>query len=184
MAQLSAFVFTSLNGFYKGPDEDISWHDHGEEEIGFSEEGMASQSVLVFGRKTYEHMAAFWPTPEGKAHLPVVAEGMNSAEKIAISRTPFTPEWEGTRCMSGDVVGQMRELKAGTRDMTILGSAEIVALFADHGLIDTYQIMISAVAIGEGSTLFAGIDKPLNLELMDHRVFRTGNVLLTYQPRA
>lgn len=184
MAQLTAFVFTSLNGFYKGPDEDISWHTHEEEEVGFSEEGLASESILVFGRKTYEHMAAFWPTPEAAAHLPTVAKGMNAAEKIAISRTPFTPTWEGTRCISGDVVGQMRELKEnGAKDMTVLGSGEIVTLFADHGLIDTYLVMIDVVAIGEGSTLFGGITKPLNLDLVEHRVFRTGNVLLTLQPR-
>jgi dihydrofolate reductase len=53
MAKLSVFNFTTLNGFYKGPDNDISWHQHGGEENSFSEEGAQSDSILLFGRVTY-----------------------------------------------------------------------------------------------------------------------------------
>ncbi|MGH2644423.1 MAG: hypothetical protein ACRDE2_10775, partial [Chitinophagaceae bacterium] len=63
MSKLSAFNFVTLNGFYKGLDEDISWHSHGGEESEYAAEGANSESILVFGRITYQMMAAYWPKP-------------------------------------------------------------------------------------------------------------------------
>jgi dihydrofolate reductase len=63
MRQLTVFNFITLNGFFKGPQEDVRWHRHGAEESQLSEEGLAQDSILVFGRKTYDMMVSFWPTP-------------------------------------------------------------------------------------------------------------------------
>lgn len=63
MRRLTSFTFQSIDGFFKGPDEDISWNRHGPEEIAFSEAQLTRGDTLVFGRRTYEHMMAFWPTP-------------------------------------------------------------------------------------------------------------------------
>jgi dihydrofolate reductase len=183
MAQLTAYTFTTLNGFFKGPGEDISWHTHGEEEAQYSVDSLAGGSTLLFGRRTYEGMVGFWPTPAAAEQFPEVAEGMNRADKIVFSRTPFTPEWEGTRCISGDIVAEVRTLKeTSDRDLTILGSGSIVRLFADNGLIDTYEVMIDPVAIGDGATLFAGISGTLRFRVTGSRVFRSGTVLLTLTP--
>jgi dihydrofolate reductase len=183
MAQLTAYTFTTLNGFFKGPGEDISWHTHGEEEAQYSVDSLAGGSTLLFGRRTYEGMAGFWPTPAAAEQFPEVAEGMNRADKIVFSRTPFTPEWEGTRCISGDIVAEVRTLKeTSDRDLTILGSGSIVRLFADNGLIDTYEVMIDPVAIGDGATLFGGISGTLRFRVTGSRVFRSGTVLLTLTP--
>ncbi|MBI4418618.1 MAG: dihydrofolate reductase, partial [Ignavibacteriales bacterium] len=54
MRKLTAFNFITLNGFFKGPNEDIGWHRHGGEEAAFSEEGLEQDNILLFGRKTYE----------------------------------------------------------------------------------------------------------------------------------
>lgn len=57
MRKLTAYNFLTLNGFFKGPNEDTSWHTHGEEEAGYSEEALAQDdNILLFGRKTYEMM--------------------------------------------------------------------------------------------------------------------------------
>lgn len=87
MRKLTAFIFTTLNGFYKGEKNDISWHGHGKEESEFSEEMLKQNNILLFGRKTYENMLAFWPTPAAKEHFPEVARGMNSVEKIVFSNS-------------------------------------------------------------------------------------------------
>lgn len=62
MARLTSFTFQSIDGYYKGPGEDVSWNRHGAEELAFSEAQLARGHTLVFGRRTYEHMAAVWPT--------------------------------------------------------------------------------------------------------------------------
>jgi dihydrofolate reductase len=183
MRKLGIFNFLSLDGYYKGPNADINWHKHGEEEGKFSEEGAQSESILVFGRVTYEMMAGYWPTPMALANMPVVADGMNKAEKIVFSRTLKTAEWNNTRIISGDIVEAMKQLKQTPgKDLTILGSGSIVSQFAEAGLIDQYQLMVDPVAIGEGTSIFKGIKHPLNLKLTSTRTFKSGVVLLCYEP--
>jgi dihydrofolate reductase len=66
-----------------------------------------------------------------------VAAGMNRAEKIVFSTSPFEPEWENTQVISGDIVAKTRAIKNSPgKSMTILGSGAIINLFTDHGLID------------------------------------------------
>ena len=81
MRKLSIFNFISLNGFYKGVNEDINWHNHGVEENKYSGESMKAGNILLFGRITYELMANFWTTPMAAENFPVVAKAMNEAEK-------------------------------------------------------------------------------------------------------
>src|SRR5690606_36751457 len=82
MAKLNVYNFITLNGYYKGRNEDISWHRHGKEEADFSREGLGTENILVFGRVTYQMMAGFWPTPAAMEQLPDIAKSMNDAEKI------------------------------------------------------------------------------------------------------
>ncbi len=182
MRKLTAYNFLSLNGFFKGPNEDISWHQHREEQAKYSEEALAADNIVVFGRKTYEMMAAFWPTPMAAEMFPKVAEGMNRAEKIVFSNTLANASWPGSRIISGDIVESLRTLKATPgKDMTILGSGSIISIFTEHGLIDGYQFMIDPVALPEGVPVFHGIKRKIDLRLTNSKVFRNGIVLLEYE---
>lgn len=183
MRTLNAYNFLTLNGFFRGPQEDISWHAHGGEEEQYSLESLQGGGILLFGHKTYDMMASFWPTRVAAEQFPEVAAGMNRAEKIAFSKKPFTPRWDNTRVITGDIVNEVRALKATPgKNMTILGSGSIISLFTDHGLIDEYQFMIDPVAIPDGTPVFAGITKKLELELTGSRVFKSGVVLVSYRP--
>jgi dihydrofolate reductase len=183
MNKLSSFTFLTLNGFYKGLGEDISWHRHGAEESEYAAQGAGSDSILVFGRLTYQMMAGYWPTPMALEQNPAVAAGMNKAEKIVFSRTLSKAEWANTRVVKDDLVEEIRRLKAlAGKDLTILGSGSIVTQLAAAGLIDVYQFMIDPVALGKGATLFGGLEGKLDLELTGSRVFKSGVVLLNYKP--
>ena len=183
MGKLSVFNFVTLNGFYKGPAGDISWHKHGEEGSKLSEENLRSGNILLFGRVTYEMMANFWPSPMAYESFPVVAEGMNNAEKIVFSRTLKKADWKNTRLVKDNIVDEIKALKKMPgKNMTILGSGSIVSIFAEHGLVDEYQFMIDPIAIGDGIPIFKGIGKQLDLKLTDTKIFGSGAVLLTYQP--
>ena len=184
MAKLITFNFVTLDGFFKGPNEDISWHQHGqEEESDYAAEGAGSGSILLFGRKTYEQMASFWPTPTALEMMPEIAEGMNKSQKIVFSNTLENVDWENTTIMRGNIFDQIRAIKESSKnDLTILGSGSIVSQFAEQGLVDEFQLMIDPIAIGEGTTLFAGVSHKLNLKLIGSRTFKSGSVLLTYSP--
>lgn len=183
MGRLGVFNFITLNGFYKGLNEDTSWHRHGDEEEKFSEEGVASESIILFGRVTYELMASFWPTENAIKMMPVVAEGMNKAEKIVFSRTLKKADWNNTRIIKDNMIEEVKKMKKTSgKDLTILGSGNITTQLAEHDLIDDYQIMIDPVAIGNGTSIFKGIGHKLDLELVDTRTFKSGVVLLNYRP--
>ena len=87
MRKVIVFNFVTLNGYLEGPKGDISWHRHGAEENEYAAENLKSGSTLLFGRVTYEMMASYWPTPLAIKNDPIVAKGMNNADKIVFSRT-------------------------------------------------------------------------------------------------
>lgn len=182
MPKLSVFNFITLDGYYKGYGNDISWHRHSSEEAEYSAESLKPGNLLLFGRVTYEMMFSFWPTPMAFKNFPVVAEGMNNAEKIVFSRTLEKAEWNNTRLIKGNIAAEIKKLKKTARnDMTLLGSGSILTQLAQKGLIDEYQIMIDPVVIGKGISIFKNIKKQLNLELTASRVFKSGTVLLSYR---
>lgn len=183
MGKLTSFQFLTLNGFYKGSDNDISWHRHGAEESSYAEEGAQSGSILLFGRITYEMMAGFWPTPAALETMSGVAEGMNRSEKIVFSRTLTHASWNNTRIVRGDIATEVKKLKTNARNnMTILGSGSILLQLTAAGLVDEFQFMIDPVALGSGTPVLTGLPQQLDLELISHRVFSSGVVLLSYQP--
>ena len=181
MGKLGAYNFVTLNGYFKGPKGDISWHKHGAEESEYAAKGASSGSTLLFGRVTYEMMASYWPTPEAMKNMPVVAAGMNNSEKIVFSRTLKKAGWSNTRLISDNIVEEIKKLKQAGKDMTLLGSGSIITQLAEHGLIDAYQIMVDPVALGDGTPMFQGLKHPLNLKLTETKIFKSGVVLLCYE---
>jgi dihydrofolate reductase len=183
MSKLTSFTFISLDGYFKGPQEDISWHQHGEEEGSFSAENLKSGNILLFGRKTFQMMESFWPTQMAFDLFPDVAKGMNGAEKIVFSRTLSRADWMNTRVINQNLADEIRKLKAAKgKDLTLLGSGNLQAQLAEEDLIDEYQFMLDPVALGSGTPVFNGIRHHLRLQLIDTRVFRSGSVLLRYKP--
>ena len=185
MRKLTVFNFITLNGYYKGPGGDISWHKQitGEEESEYAKKGAQSGSVLLFGRVTYEMMAGYWPTPAALQQNPGVAEGMNRSEKIVFSKTLKSADWNNTTLVKDDLVTAVKRLKQQPGGpMTILGSGSIAAPLAAEGLIDEYQFMLDPLALGSGTSIFNGLQQQLNLQLKDTKVFKSGIVLLCYQP--
>lgn len=184
MRTLNAFESVTLDGYFAGPGGDISWaHDArpDKEWTDFVSGNAQGGGELLMGRVTYEMMAAYWPTPQAKAAMPEVARGMNAMTKHVASRTLKNPQWENTKVLEGDLFSAVRALKqAPGKGLTILGSGAIVAQLAGEGLIDQFQLVVIPVVIGEGRTLFEGVNA--KLKLTTSRTFKNGNVVLTYAP--
>ena len=184
MRKLSVFNFVTLNGYFKGPGEDVSWHKNDDPQKNeYAETSLQHDSTLLFGRVTYEMMKSFWPTPNAMKLMPVMAEGMNKAKKIVFSNTLKTADWNNTTIIKGDIFQQVWQMKQEEgNDMTILGSGSIITQFAEKGLIDQYQFMIDPIAIGDGTPIFKNIKHNLELKLTDSKIFDSGVVVLTYKP--
>jgi dihydrofolate reductase len=183
MRKLTVFNFVTLNGFYKGPKEDVSWHSHGAEEYEFAIERIKSGNTLLFGRVTYQMMAGFWPTPMAIKNAPEMAEGMNKAEKIVFSKTLKKVTWNNTRIIKDTIEDEIKKMKnMPGKDLTLLGSGSILSQLAEQNLIDEFQLMIDPVALPKGTSIFKGIRKELHFKLTDTKIFKGGTILLTYMP--
>jgi dihydrofolate reductase len=184
MRKISVFETVSLDGFFADEKSDMSWaHRHDEEWNAFSSGNASGEAELLFGRVTYEMMAAFWPTPQAAEMLPDVAAGMNRMKKFVVSRTLKDISWQGTVLLKGDLVAEAKRLKeqAGP-DLLILGSGSVVSQLTEARLIDQYQIVLSPIVLGRGRTLFETVTSKRPLRLASSRQFKNGNVVLTYTP--
>lgn len=181
MRKLSSYTFITLNGMYKAEGDDISWHKHEQEEADMSERMLKLNNTLIFGRVTYEMMAYYWPSAMAQTSNPVVAKGMNDAEKIVISKKLKKAEWNNSRIIHTDMVDEIRKLKkTNGNDLTILGSGSIVNQLAEAGLIDEFQLLIDPIILSKGTPLFQGIKRQLNLNLIGSNVYKSGAVFLAY----
>ena len=172
-----------MDGYFHGPQGDISWHRHGAEENKYAVKGLRSESILLFGRVTYEMMAGYWPSPSAMKNDPVVAERMNRADKIVFSRTLKKATWNNTQLVGGNIGEAIRKMKKTPgKDMTLLGSGNILTQLAEQDLIDEYQIMVDPVALGAGTPIFQGLKRKLDLKLAASKKFKSGVVLHRYLP--
>ena len=188
MGKLTSFTFITLNGFFKGPKEDTSWHPHGGEASEYANKASGSGNILLFGRKTYEMMANFWPTPMASELFPVVAENMNKSQKIVCSNTLkpnsiIVKGWKNTTILKNDIIEQIAQLKkSSNKDLTILGSGSLLTQLSDVGLIDQYIIMFDPIALGKGTSIFEGLKNRLDLKLSSTQIFKKdGIVVLNYE---
>ena len=183
MRKVIFFMLVSLDGFFEGPDRDINWHHVDEEFNEFAIQQLGTVGTLLFGRVTYEGMASYWPTPTAVANDPVVAGKMNSFPKIVFSKTLSRPTWQNTRLVKENFVQEITKLKQQPgKDLIIFGSSDLAVTFIEQGLIDEYRIMVNPVVLGDGKSLFNGLQKRLELKLLGTKVFGSGNVLLYYGP--
>jgi dihydrofolate reductase len=53
---------------------------------------------------------------------------------------------------------------------------------ADLGLIDDYEFVVQPILAGHGPTLLAGLSERIELEPVGRQEFRSGAVVLRYQP--
>lgn len=175
-------IMVSIDGFIEGPDGEIDWHNVDKEYNEYASRLLSSAGAILFGRRTYQLMADYWPTSSAFSNDPVIAKLMNQLPKIVFSKTLDKVEWQNSRLVKENIVEEIKHLKRQHGyDLVILGSADLSSRFTKLGLVDEYQIMVNPVVLGKGKPFFNDIHK-LNLELLNSKTFRSGNVLLCYQP--
>jgi dihydrofolate reductase len=173
----------SLDGYFEGPKREIDWHNVDSEFNDYAIGFLNSIDTLLFGRVTYELMANYWPTPNAINDDPVVAEKMNNLTKFVFSKTLKKANWTNTTLIKEDVAEKVEKLKKSPgKDIAIFGSSDLALALIPSGLIDELIIMINPIILGKGKTIFRGINSRLSLTLVRTKIFRSGNVLLCYEP--
>ncbi len=168
----------SLDGFFEGPNKEIDWFGFNEELFAYSVDLLNSVDALLFGRTTYEMMAAYWTS----APPDPIADKMNSLPKVVFSTTLQSADWNNARLVKGNLAEEVSRLKQQPgRDMVVLGSATLASSLLQLGLVDEYRVILTPVLLGTGKPLFEGIRQKMELKLVGSRPLASGVVVLTYQ---
>ena len=183
MHTLASFIFASLDGFYEGPNGELDWPIVDQEFNDFATRQLDEADVIAFGRATYEHMAAYWPTEQATANDPAMTSRMNSKEKIVFSTTLTDVTWSGATLIRGEATEHIPAVFAGGREeLLVIGSAHLTANVAQAGLLDELRIMVCPIVLGQGRSLFEDLKSRVSLSLIRVRQFDSGNLVLTYRP--
>jgi dihydrofolate reductase len=142
--------------------------------------GIAKGGSLLFGRRTYEQFATFWPH-QGEDNP--YAAVLNERTKYVASTTLSDPlPWQNSVLLEGDAldaVARLKEQPGG--DIVVLGSGELVQSLMRHGLVDELVLSIHPLVLGSGRRLFPDGGAPAELKLADSVTTTTGVIIATYQ---
>jgi dihydrofolate reductase len=177
MRKINAGLFISLDGVVEAPEK---WTGpYFNDQVGQAVGGlMAQNDAMLLGRVTYEGFAAAFGGQSGG-----MADQMNSTPKFVVSGTLTSAGWQNSTLISGDVAGQITELKqrpGGGIGMS--GSSALVTWLLKHGLLDRLDLLVFPVVLGSGKRLFDEPDGQLPFTLARSEAFSTGVVHLTYEP--
>jgi dihydrofolate reductase len=143
-------------------------------------EGYAKAGGFLFGRRTYDSLAAYWPNASEEEQA--VAEPLNTKPKYVASRTLTEPlAWQHSTVLQGDVAAAVAGLKQEDGDdLHVIGSSELVQALIEHGLVDELRVMIDPLLVGGGKRIFRDDSARRPLRLVEGKVTATGAILATY----
>ena len=141
------------------------------------DEALAAEAQL-FGRRTYEFLAARWPSRSG-----ALADRLNSMPKYVVSSTLDQPEWNNSTILNGNVEKEVSKLKDQLDgEIVIAGSIRLVRTLMEHDLVDEVRLMIYPVALGAGERLFGETRNKKPMHLVNTQTVDDDLAYLIYQP--
>jgi dihydrofolate reductase len=189
MRKLIAINQLTLDGIMQGPggpeEDPANGFNHGGWITGYGDDALfqalgktiAGDFDMLLGRRTYEVFAAYWPDQNNE-----IANAFNKATKYVVTRTLNQLDWKRSLKISGDVVDEVRRLKASDGpDLHIWGSHQLLQTLITAELIDEYIIMVYPVVIGRGKRLFENGAPPGRLALVETLSTPKGVLYSTYR---
>lgn len=190
MGELSVVEFVTLDGVMQGfhdPDDHEGGFQHGgwggpyqdETQFNAAVARLQPDTTYLFGRRTYEQLAAFWPhQPDNNP----MAAHLNRCTKYVATRSLTHLDWPNAHPLDGELVPTVTKLKAGHAGAVIvLGSRTIVAQLTEADLVDSYQLFVHPLVLGSGRPLFPPSRRPHRLRLLSAAPTTTGVLMLSYE---
>jgi dihydrofolate reductase len=142
--------------------------------FGFGE-AMGAEALLL-GRRSYEFLAARWPSRSGEW-----ADRLNGMPKYVVSSTLVDPAWSNSTVLTGEVVNEVSKLKQEVDgEIVVAASGQLVRTLMEHDLVDELRLMVYPVVLGAGKRLFGETGDEKSMRLLDTRTVGEGLALLTY----
>jgi dihydrofolate reductase len=187
MRKLIVLSFITLDGVMQapgGPEEDPSGgFAHGGWTVPYFDdflgnvmgEQMSRPFELLLGRKTFEIFASYWPQHEN------AWPGVNDATKYVASNTLTTHEWKNSVFLYGNVVEEIKKLKAADGpELQVHGSGNFIQTLLKHDLVDEFWLKIFPITLGKGKRLFAEGTLPRAFTLQESKTSPSGVIVVNY----
>lgn len=184
MSKLIVWMNPSIDGYISREDGALDWQIVDEEIHRYFNEKARQLSAFLHGRKMYDLMSAYWPTPEAassdQAFIAEFSKIWTEKPKVMFSRTVKTADWN-TRVVNDNIADEVMQLKQQPGGDLGLGGANIAAYLQKLGLIDEYHLFVHPVALGRGVPLWPPDSGDVRLRLSETRTFASGVVFLRYE---
>lgn len=187
MAKVIYSFGVSLDGFVEASDRSLDWTVADEETLRLVNSRHADVGAFLYGRRLYENMATYWPTPQANdpANPPYFLEWARiwrAMPKVVFSNTLQSVEWN-SRLVRGDAAEEVARLKARPGKDLSVGGATLAASLIKRDLIDVYELRIHPVILGGGTPYLPRLDRRLDLELTETQRLQSGVVRMRYERR-
>jgi dihydrofolate reductase len=177
-------MLVSLDGFIETADGDLGWSFPDAELHQHFNDQERELDLILYGRRLYENMSAFWPTADENPAAPEVvkeyARIWRSKPKVVFSKTLAQVDWN-SRLVRDDIAGEVNRLKQQPGKAMSVGGSELASTFMQLGLIDEYWLYLHPVLLGGGKPMFRPLHDRIDLHLVETRSFNHGVILLKYQ---
>jgi dihydrofolate reductase len=142
------------------------------------DEALGAEALLL-GRRTYEWLAARWPSRSGE-----LADRLNSLPKYVVSSTLEHPDWSNSMVLeSDDLLSEVSKLKHELEgEIVVPASFRLVRTLMEHDLVDELRLRIFPVVLGAGNRLFGETTDKKAMRLVDTQTIEGEVVFLTYEP--
>ncbi len=170
-------MYVTLDGVMEEPAWTAPYWN--EEAAKYALDQLSAADALLLGRKTYQGFSAAWPSMTDDEGF---ANRMNSLPKFVVSTTLEEAEWNAS-LIKANVAEEVSKLKRQSgQDILIYGSSDLAHTLRQEGLIDEYRLWVHPVVLGGGRRLFQDRGAATPMRLVEAKTFRSGVVVLVYQP--
>ena len=143
------------------------------------DETIAGEFDLLLGRRTYDIWASYWPNHDDNP----IGEAFNRATKYVVTHRPGQLGWKTSRPIGGDIVNEIRALKASVGPgLQVWGSSEVLQTLMAAWLVDEHRLWVFPVVLGKGKRLFEKGLPASGLSLISTGSTPSGVVFNTYRP--
>lgn len=141
-------------------------------------EAMSVPYDMLFGRKTYDAFAAFWPNVRDDP----AADRMNAARKYVVSGGSPVLSWNNSHLVTGDIPAEIGRLKQREGPLLQMhGSARLLQTLIAHDLVDEFRLWTFPVLVGSGQRLFEAGGPSRRLALVKSEAVSNGVVMTVYR---
>ncbi len=189
------FNRVTADGYFAGTDGDLDWVVPDPEMDKAAAARLSERGTILFGRRTYEMFASFWPHVVGDSpsapnpHAPgrgspemrAMGVWLNEATKFVFSTSMRDATWANSQLrptLDPKEIANLKQQPGG--DIRIFGSGSIVSQLTAHELIDEYQFVVNPVLLGSGRPLVHHVSNQLSLKLAEATAYPSGSVMLRY----